>query len=95
MFISAINNKQDLSNPKEKIKMLAASQIGETENLRKFFPEDNVVTKYQDALSRFSTVAANTFDATQMKDWVESFGSVIDSKSTLSKELYGKLGVSI
>ena len=28
-----------------------------------------------------------------MKDWAESFGAVMDTRSALTKELYGKLGV--
>lgn len=92
-FIWAINSKQDLAGPKEKIKILAADQINETEDLRKFFREDGDLRAYQDALNKFNDVAANVSDLTQMKDWAESFGAVMDTRSALTKELYGKLGV--
>jgi hypothetical protein len=91
-FISAINNAKDLAKEKEKVKALAATQIGETENLRKFFPYNNDLTAYEDVLAKFSDVADKTSDATQMKAWAESFGNVIDSKSNLSRALYTKVG---
>jgi hypothetical protein len=94
-FISAINDSQDLSKPRSEIRAFAATQIDEAENLRRFFPSTPDLTKYQTAVSDFSTVAEKTSRPTEMKQWAESFDKVMVSKSMLSKDLYKQLGLGI
>jgi hypothetical protein len=94
-FIAALNDSRDLSKPRGEIRNFAATQIDETENLRKFFPSTPDLVKYQDAVSDFSTVAEKTSTPTEMRRWAESLDKVMVSKSILSNDLYKQLGVGI
>jgi hypothetical protein len=96
-FVAAINsNNKDLSGAKVKMRTVVASQLHDSENLRKFFDGriNKLVTDYQTAISDLNDVAQKTSSATEMRLWVESFGRALDAKASLSTQLYTSVGKS-
>jgi hypothetical protein len=96
LFINSINAQQDLGPAKLKVRTVVANQIQETEILRNLFGNDlkTTIDEYQSALSEFNQTASRTNDVTAMRPWAESFGRVLDTKSSLSKALSKRLGIS-
>jgi hypothetical protein len=93
-FIAAINDNKDLSGAKVKMRTVVASQIHDSENLRKFFdgPVSQLVSDYQSAISELNDVAQKTSNPTEMRPWTESFGRALDAKASLSTQLYSTIG---
>ena len=96
-FVAAINsNNKDLSAVKVKMRTVVASQLHDSENLRKFFDGriNKLVTDYQTAISDLNDVAQKTSSPMEMRPWVESFGRALDAKASLSTQLYTSIGKS-
>ncbi len=94
-FVAAINsNNKDLNGAKVKMRTVVASQLHDSENLRKFFDVriNKLVTDYQTALSDLNDVAQKTSSPIEMRPWSESFGRALDAKATLSTQLYTSIG---
>ncbi|SEI08880.1 hypothetical protein [Tardiphaga sp. OK245] len=96
-FVAAINsNNKDLSGAKVKMRTVVASQLHDSENLRKFFDGrvNKLVTDYQAAISDLNDVAQKTASPMEMRPWAESFGRALDAKASLSTQLYTSVGKS-
>jgi hypothetical protein len=95
LFIDAINAKQDLATARLKVRTVVATQIQDTETLRKIFDGkiEALINDYQSALEEFNQVAEKTASVTEMRPWAESFGRVLDTKSTLSHGLSNAIGI--
>ena len=94
-FIAAINaSAKDMNGVRVKMRTIVASQLHDSENLRKFFDGrvNKLVTEYQSAISDLNNVAQNTSAPTDMRLWSESFGRALDAKATLSTQLYMDVG---
>ena len=94
-FVAAINsNNKDLNGAKVKMRTVVASQLHDSENLRKFFDGgiNKLVTDYQAAISDLNDVAQKTASPMEMRPWAESFGRALDAKAILSTQLYSSIG---
>jgi hypothetical protein len=96
-FVEAINSSnKDLAGAKVKMRTVVASQLHDSENLRKFFDGrvSKLVTEYQAAISELNDSAQKTSSVIEMRPWTESFGRALDAKATLSGQLYTSVGKS-
>jgi hypothetical protein len=94
-FVAAINaENDDLNGAKMKLRTVVASQLHDSENLRKFFDGhiDALVNEYQSALSDLNDIAQKTSSPVEMRPWAESFGRALDAKASLSSQLYTSVG---
>jgi hypothetical protein len=94
-FIAAINtSNKDMSGVRVKMRTVVASQLHDSENLRKFFDGrvNKLVTDYQSAISDLNNVAQNASGPMDMRLWAESFGRALDAKAMLSAQLYMSIG---
>ena len=94
-FIEAINNNNKGLDPaRAKLRTILASEINSTGNISQFFSKNAKAhaEKYEDALQEFNDVSQKTSGVADMRPWAESFGRVLDQKSTLNYEFHTELG---
>jgi hypothetical protein len=98
VFITAVNtnNVKDIDAARLKVRTVVATQIQDTEVLKKTFNGKvaSLVDGYQGALAEFNRNAQQTASVTDMRPWAESFGRVLDSRTALSQALSVSLGLA-
>jgi len=86
-FLRALNASADLAATRARITDLATTQSIEADNLRREFRVDVELAAYERAVYNFTRTSQITSSPENIKNWVENFGAVVDSRDKLIKTL--------
>lgn len=94
-FIAAVNAAGDLGGARQKFRVVLAQQLQDADGLRSAFGSTigREVSAFRQAISDLNTAVQRVSSPEEMRIWTESFGKVLDIRSSLSRELYEALGV--
>lgn len=94
-YIAVLTNRgSNLGEVQTELRGKLADEILRAEKLRPLFGgADRAIGQYQGALENFSATIDKATDVTEMRDWAENFGKVVDTRQALDRTLLREVGV--